>query len=139
MSHDRYANLEGYLLQRMEAFRGVSILMIEQNARSALDPAFTRRLRSIITFPYPDPALREAMWRSAFPADTPVSGLDNSRLAAVDVPGGGIAAIALTAAYLGAGEGQVTEDHVRTAARWELAKSGRAAPREPARDDRRER
>ena len=76
------------------------------------------------------------MWRSAFPAATPVAGLDRARLASVDVPGGGIAAIALTAAYLGAGEGgEVTEDHVRTAARWELAKSGRAAPREPARDD----
>jgi SpoVK/Ycf46/Vps4 family AAA+-type ATPase len=133
-SHDRYANLEvGYLLQRMEAFHGLAILTT--NARSALDPAFTRRLRSIITFPYPDPGLREAMWRSAFPAATPVAGLDRARLAAVDVPGGGIAAIALTAAYLGAGEGQVTEDHVRVAARWELAKSGRAAPREPARDD----
>ena len=124
-SHDRYANLEvGYLLQRMESFHGLAILTT--NARSALDPAFTRRLRSIITFPYPDPALREAMWRLAFPAATPVSGLDRGRLAAVDVPGGGIAAIALTAAYLGAGEGQVTGDHVRTAARWELAKSGRA-------------
>ena len=137
-SHDRYANLEvGYLLQRMEAFHGLAILTT--NARSALDPAFTRRLRSIITFPYPDPALREAMWRSAFPAATPVAGLDRARLASVDVPGGGIAAIALTAAYLGAGEGQVTEDHVRVAARWELAKSGRAAPREPTRDDRDER
>jgi SpoVK/Ycf46/Vps4 family AAA+-type ATPase len=143
-SHDRYANLEvGYLLQRMESFHGLAILTT--NTRSALDPAFTRRLRSIITFPYPDPGLREAMWRSAFPAATPVAGLDRARLAAVDVPGGGIAAIALTAAYLGAGEGgEVTEDHVRTAARWELAKSGRAAPREsplppavPTRDDRR--
>ena len=134
-SHDRYANLEvGYLLQRMESFGGLAILTT--NARSALDPAFTRRLRSIITFPYPDPGLREAMWRSAFPAATPVAGLDRRRLASVDVPGGGIAAIALTAAYLGADEGQVTEDHVRIAARWELAKSGRAAPREPARDDR---
>jgi hypothetical protein len=130
-SHDRYANLEvGYLLQRMESFGGLAILTT--NARSALDPAFTRRLRSIITFPYPDPALREAMWRSAFPPSTPTAGLDQGRLAAVDVPGGGIAAIALTAAYLGADEGQVTEEHVRTAARWELAKSGRAAPRERA-------
>jgi ATPase family protein associated with various cellular activities (AAA)/winged helix domain-containing protein len=135
-SHDRYANLEvGYLLQRMESFHGLAVLTT--NARSALDPAFTRRLRSIITFPYPDPGLREAMWRSAFPAATPVAGLDRRQLASVDVPGGGIAAIALTAAYLGAGEGgEVTEDHVRIAARWELAKSGRAAPREPARDDR---
>ena len=52
-SHDRYANLEvGYLLQRMESFRGLAILTT--NARSALDPAFLRRLRVVVTFPYPD-------------------------------------------------------------------------------------
>jgi SpoVK/Ycf46/Vps4 family AAA+-type ATPase len=130
-SHDRYANLEvGYLLQRMEAFRGLAILTT--NARSALDPAFTRRLASVVTFPYPDPTLREALWHKAFPVQTPLGELDRRRLAAVDVPGGGIAAIALTAAYLAAESGEddkdveVEEEHVRTAARWELAKSGRA-------------
>ena len=51
-SHDRYANLEvGYLLQRMESFRGLAILTT--NARSTLDQAFTRRLRTIVTFPLP--------------------------------------------------------------------------------------
>ena len=124
-SHDRYANLEvGYLLQRMESFRGLAILTT--NARSALDPAFTRRLASVVTFPYPDPALREALWHRAFPSGTPLGELDHRRLAAVDVPGGGIAAIALTAAYLAAEAGAVENDHLRTAARWELAKTGRA-------------
>ncbi len=40
--------------------------------------------------------------------------------------GGGIASIALNAAYLAAETGSVDDEHVRTAARWELAKTGRA-------------
>ncbi len=128
-SHDRYANIEvGYLLQRMEAFRGLAILT--SNARAGLDPAFLRRLRTIVTFPYPDPALRERLWAGVFPADAPTDGVEPRRLADIDVPGGGIAAIALTAAYLAAADGGgVDEEHVRTAARWELAKSGRVPRR----------
>jgi ATPase family associated with various cellular activities (AAA) len=125
-SHDRYANLEvGYLLQRMEAFTGLAVLTT--NAPGALDPAFTRRLRTIVSFPYPDPALREALWRRAFPDAVPTGGLDPRQLAAIDVPGGGIAAVALTAAYLAAdADGVVDSDRLRLAARWELAKSGRS-------------
>ena len=52
-SHDRYANIEiNYLLQRMEAYRGLAILAT--NMKSALDPAFMRRLRFIVNFPFPD-------------------------------------------------------------------------------------
>jgi SpoVK/Ycf46/Vps4 family AAA+-type ATPase len=47
---DRYANLEvSYLLQRMEAERGLSILTT--NFKNAIDSAFERRLRLIIEFP----------------------------------------------------------------------------------------
>jgi ATPase family associated with various cellular activities (AAA) len=126
-SHDRYANLEvGYLLQRMEAFRGLAILTT--NAKGVLDQAFLRRLRVVVTFPYPDATAREALWRQAFPDRVPTTGVDPRRLAAVDLPGGGIAAAALTAAYLGAERGEVTADDVHAATRWELAKSGRTAP-----------
>jgi SpoVK/Ycf46/Vps4 family AAA+-type ATPase len=51
-SHDRYANIEiNYLLQRMEAYRGLAILAT--NKKSALDPAFLRRLRTTVNFPHP--------------------------------------------------------------------------------------
>src|ERR1700729_3251548 len=51
-SHDRYANIEvSYLLQRMEDYRGVAILATNQ--RNALDQAFLRRLRFVLTFPFP--------------------------------------------------------------------------------------
>ena len=109
-------------------FRGLAILTT--NSRAALDQAFTRRLRTIVTFPYPEQPLREAMWRRAFPATTPTSDLDLNRLSQVDVPGGGIAAIALTAAYLAAADGRAVDDAaLDTAARWELAKSGRTMSR----------
>ena len=53
-SHDRYANIEvSYLLARMEDYRGVAILAT--NLRHALDDAFLRRLRFIVTFPFPGP------------------------------------------------------------------------------------
>ncbi|MEW2051324.1 ATP-binding protein [Streptomyces sp. NPDC005476] len=126
-SHDRYANLQtGYLLQRLETFRGLAVLTT--NARSALDPAFTRRLHTVVTFPYPDLATREVLWREAFPPSTPVDGLDPAALAAEDLAGGGIAAVALSAAYLAAAaHGPVTREHLRTALQWELAKSGRSS------------
>lgn len=125
-SHDRYANLQtGYLLQRLESFRGLAILTT--NAQSALDPAFTRRLHTIVNFPYPDVATRETLWRGAFPAPAPVDGLDPAGLAAEDLAGGGIAAVALSAAYLAAAEQTpITGEHIRTALQWELAKSGRS-------------
>ena len=57
-SHDRYANIEvNYLLQRMEAYRGLAILAT--NMKDALDPAFLRRLRFVVDFPFPGPAERE--------------------------------------------------------------------------------
>ncbi|MEJ2862581.1 ATP-binding protein [Actinomycetospora flava] len=124
-SHDRYANLEvGYLLQRMEEFRGLAILTT--NHRSALDPAFLRRLHTVVSFPYPDPQTRRRLWRIAVPPTAPTHDLDPARLSEIDLPGGGIAAAALTAAYLAAEEGgPLRGEHVRQASRWELAKSGR--------------
>ena len=66
-SHDRYANIEiNYLLQRMEDYRGVSILAT--NRRSALDKAFTRRLAFVVEFPFPGREQAQAIWARAFPA-----------------------------------------------------------------------
>ena len=103
-SHDRYANIEiNYLLQRMEAYRGLAVLAT--NMKSALDGAFVRRLRFIVTFPFPGPAERRAMWAQAFPAETPVEGLDFERLARFSLTGGHIHNIALHAAFLAAQAG----------------------------------
>jgi SpoVK/Ycf46/Vps4 family AAA+-type ATPase len=130
-SHDRYANVEvGYLLQRLEAFGGLAILTT--NARSALDPAFTRRLAVIVDFPYPDRASRERMWDLSLPVPLPRADVSLARLADADLSGGAIAAAALQAAYLAAADGgAVTMDHLGQAVRWELAKTGRVAAKCP--------
>jgi hypothetical protein len=121
-SHDRYANIEvSYLLQRMEAYRGLAILTT--NRREALDPAFLRRLRFVVQFPFPDAAQRAEIWRRVFPAETPLGGIDAVRLAQMSVPGGTIRNIALSAAFFAADAGEpVTMGHVLQAARTEHAK-----------------
>src|SRR5256884_1571385 len=73
-SHDRYANIEGsYLLQRMEAYRGLAILA--PNMKGGLGPAFPPPLRFVVHFPFPDASQRTAIWRRIFPAATPTEGL----------------------------------------------------------------
>jgi ATP-dependent 26S proteasome regulatory subunit len=121
-SHDRYANIEvSYLLQRMEAYRGLAILTT--NMKDALDPAFMRRLRFVVQFPFPDATGRIEIWRRMFPAQTPVDGLDMSKLARLNVPGGNIRNIALNAAFLAAdANAPVQMSHVLRAARTEYAK-----------------
>ncbi len=121
-SHDRHANIEvGYLLQRMEAYRGLAILTT--NLKDALDPAFLRRLRFIVQFPFPDAAQREEIWRRAFPPETPAEGLDAAALARLGVTGGSIRNIALNAAFLAADEGgPVRMGHLLRAVRSEYAK-----------------
>jgi hypothetical protein len=121
-SHDRYANIEvSYLLQRMEAYRGLAILTT--NLRNALDQAFLRRLRFVVEFPFPGAAQRQEIWRRVFPARTPVGALDPERLAQLNVAGGTVRNIALNAAFLAAeARERVGMSHVLRAARSEYAK-----------------
>ena len=100
-SHDRYSNIEvNYLLQRMEAFRGLAILAT--NMKSALDQAFLRRLRFIVRFPFPGQVEREAIWRKALPPAMQTGVIDHARLARFNLTGASIHAIALNAAFLAA-------------------------------------
>jgi hypothetical protein len=121
-SHDRYANIEiNYLLQRMEAYRGLAILAT--NMKAALDNAFLRRLRFIVNFPFPGPNERRSIWQKVFPPQTPTTGLDFHRLARLNLTGGSIRNIALNAAFLAARVGApVTMPLVLDAARTEFKK-----------------
>lgn len=121
-SHDRYANLEiSYLLQRMEAYRGVAILTT--NMQHALDHAFLRRIRFIVQFPFPDVASRTRIWQRVFPPATPLNGLDFERLAQLNISGGVIRNVATHAAFLAAEDRRpVGMAHVLAAARGEYAK-----------------
>jgi hypothetical protein len=121
-SHDRYANIEvSYLLQRMEAYRGLAILTT--NFRAALDPAFLRRIRFVVNFPFPDASQRAEIWQGVFPPQTPVDGIDLARLTQLNVAGGNIRNIAMNAAFLAADAGEpVGMAHLLVAARGEYAK-----------------
>lgn len=121
-SHDRYANIEvSYLLQRMEAYRGLAILTT--NLRSAIDDAFLRRIRFVVQFPFPDVTQRMEIWRRMFPATLPTAGLDPARLAQLNIPGGNIRNIALNAAFLAADAGEpVQMKHLLRAAQGEYGK-----------------
>ena len=121
-SHDRYANIEiNYLLQKMEAYRGLAILAT--NMKSALDTAFLRRLRFIVNFQFPGRAERKEIWKKAFPAGVPKDELDFDRLATLNVAGGHIHNIALNAAFLAARAGSgVTMPIVLEAAKAEFQK-----------------
>jgi hypothetical protein len=103
-SHDRYANMEvSYLLQAMEAYRGLAVLTT--NLRSSIDAAFLRRIRFVVEFPFPGPAERAEIWRRAFPATAPTRGLRMEQLAQLSVAGGGIRNIAVQAAFAAADAG----------------------------------
>ncbi len=122
-SHDRYANIEiNYLLQRMESYGGLAILATNQ--KSALDPAFVRRLRFIVNFPFPTAVDRRRLWQKAFPPEIPRATLDYDRLARLNLTGGSIHSIALNAAFGAARKksAQITMPLVLQAAREEFAK-----------------
>ena len=121
-SHDRYANIEiNYLLQRMESFSGLAILAT--NMKSALDPAFMRRLRFIVNFPFPGLNERKLIWQKTWPAEVPREALDYERLARAGVSGGNVHSIALNAAFMAAQRGTtVTMPLLMAALRAELRK-----------------
>ncbi len=124
-SHDRYANIEvSYLLQRMEAYRGLAILTT--NMKDALDPAFLRRIRFVVRFPFPDAQLRLEIWRRSFPPQTPTRDVNFDLLARLTVTGGSIRNICLHAAFLAAEAREpVGMRHLYEAARSECEKLDR--------------
>jgi SpoVK/Ycf46/Vps4 family AAA+-type ATPase len=121
-SHDRHANMEvSYLLQRMEAYRGLAILTT--NLKEAIDIAFLRRLRFVVKFPFPDAIQRAEIWRRIFPKQTPTEKLDYPKLARLNVAGGNIRNIAVNAAFLAAEANEpVQMKHILGAAHSEYIK-----------------
>lgn len=124
-SHDRYANIEvNYLLQRIEAYRGLAILAT--NLKRSMDSAFLRRLRFIIDFPFPSLESRQQMWHKVFPPQTPIGDLDTEHLARLNLTGGSIHTAAINAAFLAAQDkNKVEMSHILTAARAEFRKLDR--------------
>jgi hypothetical protein len=126
-AHDRYANTEtAYLLQKMEEFAGISILAT--NLRQNMDDAFTRRMRFIVEFPFPEDEDRLRIWRTVWPSEVPLAAdIDLSLLARrFRMSGGSIRNVALSAAFLAAEQrANVSMQHLLRATRRELQKMGR--------------
>jgi DNA polymerase III delta prime subunit len=126
-AHDRYANIEtSYLLQKMEEYEGIVILAT--NLRENMDEAFTRRLRFIVEFPFPDEAGRLLIWKTHFPAEAPLSDeLDYDLLARkFQIAGGNIKNIVLNAAFYAAeSRGEIDMEHIWHGARREFEKIGK--------------
>jgi hypothetical protein len=126
-AHDRYANIEvNFLLQRVEQYEGVVILA--SNLQRNLDEAFLRRMYDVVEFLFPDPALRERMWRSHLPGDADRDpDIDYPFLASqFKVTGGSIKNIVLDAAFRAAAEGRpIGMAHLMVATKAELQKQGR--------------
>ena len=126
-STDRYANLEvNYLLQRMEAFEGITILTT--NLDSSIDDAFKRRLAFRIAFPMPEADERERLWRAMLPAQANAADdIDFRSLARrFEMSGGYIRNAVLRAAYLAAAENaRLSMRHLQRGALLEYTAMGK--------------
>jgi hypothetical protein len=126
---DRYANLEvNYLLQRVEAFNGITILTT--NLETAIDTALKRRLASHIVFAAPDDDERTLLWRrqtttASAPLADDVDPEELSRLFP-KMTGANIRNAAISAAFLAAADNaaQITQSHLVRAARAEYRSMG---------------
>jgi hypothetical protein len=138
---DRYANLEvNYLLQRVEAFGGITILTT--NLETAIDTALKRRLAAHIVFAAPDEDERARLWeRQTITGAAPIAAdVDGEELARAfpNMSGANIRNAAISAAFLAAADRapRITHAHLLRAARAEYRSMGHmvseaVAPRSP--------
>jgi hypothetical protein len=131
-SNDRNANMEvNYLLQRIEAFGGVTVLTT--NLDASIDPAFKRRLAAHVVFWPPDEDERARLWRSYLEGDAPVAkDVDVEKLAEefADLSGAHIRNAVLAAAFVAAGRnGSITHAMLESASRSEYGAMGRVLGR----------
>lgn len=135
-AHDRNANVEvAYLLQQIEEYDGVCLLAT--NLIGNIDEAFMRRMTYVVRFPFPDPPTREEIYRRMIPPSAPVEDdIDWAFLAKTfELSGGYIKNIALSAAFLAAGEGvPISMRHMLRAAVNELKKNEIVVVREQLRE-----
>jgi AAA+ superfamily predicted ATPase len=126
-SVDRYANLEvNYLLQRMEAFGGITILTT--NMDSAIDEAFKRRISFKVNFPFPEPEDRKKLWQVMLPNEADVgTDIDFEFLSnKYEMSGGYIRNAVLRAAFLAADDQTpIQMRHMMRAANLEYSGMGK--------------
>jgi hypothetical protein len=128
-ANDRYANLEvNYLLQRVEAFGGITILTT--NLETAIDTALKRRLASHIVFAAPEDDERTRLWeRQTTTGSSPIADdVDHDELSRLfpKMTGANIRNAAISAAFLAAADGAtaISQAHLIRAARAEYRSMG---------------
>jgi AAA+ superfamily predicted ATPase len=109
------------LLSELERFKGIAIFTT--NRLGALDPAFERRLSLKLEFAMPDAEHRAKIWQRMFPKKAPLGKVDWNRLAEIEIAGGHIKNVVLTAARKAASKGhdQITEAVIWEALEHEIA------------------
>lgn len=127
-SNDRHANAEtAYLLQRIEAYSGVSILAT--NVMQNFDNAFKRRMTFMIPVEQPGEEERLALWEKVFPKEAPLEeGIDFAVYSKeAELTGSGIKSAALTAAYRAAAEHRkIGNQDLIEAVDYEYRRTGRS-------------
>lgn len=124
-SHDKYSNMEAaYLLQKMEAYEGVTILAT--NYVENFDPAFNRRIKFMVNFPFPEEEQRRQIWKNAIPKKTPHEEIDFEFLSTFHLSGAQIKNIVLAAAFRAAsGDVRLGMEQLVPALKNEYEKNGR--------------
>jgi hypothetical protein len=125
-SNDRYANLEtNYLLQRLESYTG--IVIVTTNAGQSIDPAFRRRMDSVVKFHLPDAAERWRLWQAHLPLGHDVGAPAIEEVAVrYQFTGGQIRNISIRAAQLAMGKSVLAlrAEDLKEAIQAEHRKSG---------------
>ncbi|MBP6847685.1 MAG: ATP-binding protein [Kofleriaceae bacterium] len=126
---DRYANLEvNFLLQRIEAFGGVTVLTT--NLDAAIDKALKRRLAGHVVFAAPDDDERATLWRRCIrTATAPLGGdhdYDELAMMFPTMSGANIRNAAIAAAFFAARDGAsaIGQEHLERAGRVEYRSMG---------------
>lgn len=125
MRHASHVDV-GYLLQRLEAFNGISVLTASM--RNNVDPSVVRRFRFVLEFPLPDRAGRRKIWEQALPAPERIDPAIDLELFVERFPlsGGNIQSICIAAAHLAAADNDtmLRPQHLVRATYRELEKAG---------------
>ncbi len=125
--HDKYANMEiNVLLQLMENYEG--LVLLTTNLKKSIDKAFERRLSFKVGFPFPEPELREQIWKSLIPSAAPVENdIEHWILArSFELSGGSIKNAIIRAAYRAAAQQRaIAMSDLVDAAKYECAAAGK--------------